>query len=104
MQTPSHIILRKNLTKLKKVYGLSLSKIAKNVPIKVDHLSKMFKGHRPIGLKQLDNFAKFFSIKSHELLNPSFNVVLAITIEDQSKRILINGKNKTVNKLTKEKK
>ena len=95
MQIPSQITLQKNLAKLKKVYGLSLSKIAQNVPIEYTHLSKMLKGHRPVGFKHLDNFAKFFSIESHELLNPNFDVVL-------DKRILINGKDKTVHRLTKE--
>jgi len=95
MQIPSHIIAQKNLIKLKEAYGLSYTTISKQSGMDLRYIQRLFSGNRSLGFKNLDRFARFFSIASHELLNPNFNVIC-------NKQIYINGKDKTVHRLTKE--
>ena len=95
MQIPNHIIIQKNLEKLVKAYSLSYSDMSRHMSYDQGNLHKFITGKRPIGLKMLEKFAKFFSVSSHELLNPNFNVIC-------NKQIYINGKDRTVHRLTKE--
>jgi len=95
MQIPNHIIIQKNLEKLVKAYNLSYPDMSRKMSYDQGNLHKFITGKRPIGLKMLEKFAKFFSVGSHELLNPKFEVV-------SNKQVYINGKDRTVHRLTKE--
>lgn len=95
MQIPNHIIIQKNLEKLVKAYSLRYSDMSRHMSCDQGNLNKLITGKKPIGLKMLEKFAKFFSVSSHELLNPKFEVI-------SHKQVYINGKDRTVHRLTKE--
>ena len=67
MQIPSHIIAQKNLIKLKEAYGLSYTTISKQSGMDLGYIQRLFSGNRSLGFKNLDRFARFFSIASHDL-------------------------------------
>jgi len=95
MQIPSHIIIQKNLEKLVKAYNLSNSDMSRQMSSDQANIYRYISGKRPIGLKMLEKFAKFFSVGTHELLNPKFEVI-------SHKKVYINGEDRTVHRLTKE--